>query len=87
MNFLHAREYLSAGDIAVVGCDTQCNVMLMDDSNFANYKNGRQFKYHGGHFKMFPARIAAPSTGNWNVVLDLGGGSASIRHSISFIKN
>jgi hypothetical protein len=58
----------------------------MDDSNFANYKSGRGFKHYGGFFKMFPARLAAPSTGYWNIVLDLGGGSATIRHSIRILK-
>jgi hypothetical protein len=87
MNFLHKREHLNQGDIAVVDCSHQCNIMLTDDTNFRKYKSGQQFSYHGGHFKIFPAKIAAPSTGYWNIVLDLGGGSATVKHSISFIRN
>lgn len=87
MNFLHTKEQLNTGDIVVVDCSHQCNIMLLDDSNFNHYKNGQPYKYHGGHFKVFPTRLSAPSSGYWNIVLDLGGGSATIRHSISIIKN
>lgn len=86
-NFLHKREHLNAGCIVEVDCSHQCNIVLLDDSNFSNYKNGRQFTHHGGGglFKRFPARLQVPNTGYWNIVLDLGGGSANIRHSIRFI--
>jgi hypothetical protein len=60
--------------------------MLLTDSEFSNYKNRRSFNYYGGHFTNFPARLAAPSSGYWNVVIDLGGGSANIRYSIHVIK-
>jgi hypothetical protein len=39
-----------------------------------------------GFYKMLPARITAPHSGEWNVVLDLGGGSANVRHGISVIR-
>ena len=51
----------------------------------ARYRSGRQFRYVGGHFERFPARISPPHAGSWTVVLDLGGGSATIRHSIRVI--
>lgn len=86
MQYLHSREYLNHGDVVVVNCSHKCNVMLMDDANFQNYKAGQRFKYHGGSYEMLPARISAPSTGNWNVVLDLGGGSATVRHSIQILR-
>lgn len=86
MNFLHSREQMSSGQIVEVDCSHQCNVRLMTDSNFQNYKHGNRFEYLGGHYQKLPARIQVPSTGNWNIVLDLGGGSASIRHSIRIYK-
>lgn len=86
MDFLHARDYLMSGDIVVVWCDTQCNVMVMDDTDFSSHQRGGSFHYHGGHYRMFPARIAVPSSGWWNTVLDLGGSSATIRHRITYIK-
>ena len=85
-DFLHSREYLTEGDIAVLDCDTQCNFMILDDNNFYRYKNGQECTYYGGFFKMFPAKIAAPHSGYWNVVIDLGGGSANIRYSLNYLK-
>lgn len=86
MNFIHAKEYLNAGDVVQVDCSHQCNVMLTTDSNFQNYRRGNQFSYYGGHYKRFPVRIKAPSNGHWNVTIDLGGRSANIQYSINVIK-
>ena len=86
MNFIHAREYLQEGDIVVVTSDYQCNVAIMTDSEFRNYQSGRKFSHWGGPYTDFPARIVVPHTDNWNVTLDLGGGSANIRYSISYVK-
>jgi hypothetical protein len=86
MGFIHSREYLEAGDVVVVNCSHRCNVMLTDDTNFSYYRSRRSFHYHGGHFTHFPARIRVPNSGEWNVTIDLGGGSANIQYSINFIK-
>src|ERR1700719_4119898 len=37
-DFIHAREYLHQGDVVIVDCDHQCNVRLMDDSDFSSYR-------------------------------------------------
>jgi hypothetical protein len=86
MDFIHAREYLQQGDLVVVNSSHQCNIILTTDSEFQNYKARRSFRHYGGHYKMFPARVAVPHTDNWNIILDLGGGSANIRYSISYVK-
>lgn len=88
MDFLHKREYLNTGDIVEVDCSHQCNIVLVDDTNFENYKRGRQFTHHGGggFFEKLPARLIVPSSGDWNIVIDLGGGTATIRPSIRIIK-
>jgi hypothetical protein len=87
MTFIHSRDYFDDGDVVVLDCDTQCNFMLTDDSNFANYKQGRGgFTYYGGHFEYFPARITVPNSGNWNITIDLGGGSANIQYGLRVIK-
>ncbi len=85
MRFIHAREYLNRGDMVVVECSHQCNVMITTDDNFENYQSRKAFQYHGGHFKKLPARIAVPNDGYWNTTLDLGGGGANIKYSISYI--
>ena len=87
MSFLHKREHMNRGDCAVVDCSHQCNVMLMDDNNFSKYKRGGRFGYLGGFYSRLPAEISVPHTTNWNIVLDLGGGSATVRHSINIIRN
>lgn len=85
MEFLHSREYLRSGQSVRVDCDTQCNVMLLDDHNFDRYRSGRDFNYYNGFYERFPAVITPPHAGYWNIVLDLGGASATIRHSIQII--
>ena len=87
LQYLHKPEHLNEGDIVVVDCSHQCNVMLTSDSNFQNYRSGRRFEYFGGSYKMLPARIAVPQTGYWNITIDLAGGRADIRYSINVIKN
>ncbi|RLC51137.1 MAG: DUF1883 domain-containing protein [Candidatus Cloacimonadota bacterium] len=87
MSFLHSREYINEGDVVEVMCSHQCNILLLTDTNFQNYKNNRRYSYsNGGFYKMFPARMQVPNTGYWNIVLFLAGGSARIKHTIKIIK-
>lgn len=86
MQFIHAREYLDGGDIVVVNCSHQCNIRLMDDSNFSSFKSKRKHSYYGGAYKMFPVRIKVPHSGNWNVTIDIGGGRANLEYSINYQK-
>lgn len=83
---LHSRLFLRQGDLVEVNCDTQANVLLLDDTEYANYKKGRSYRYYGGFFTSFPARLAPPNSGHWNVVLNLGGASGTVRHAIRVIK-
>jgi hypothetical protein len=85
-NFIHTREWLDDGDIVVVDCDHQCNVRLTDDANFHSFRSGRRHQYYGGFYPRLPARIVVPSSGFWNITIDLGGGRANIRYSINYLK-
>ena len=86
MSHVHARDHLVAGTTVRVDCDHQCNVMVMDDQNYAQYRRGGGgFRYHGGFYRQLPVGIRVPHGGYWNTVIDLGGGSARIRHSINYI--
>jgi hypothetical protein len=58
----------------------------MDDSNFYSYKSRQSHHYYGGFFEYFPAKIRVPHSGHWNVVIDLGGGSANIRYKLAVFK-
>lgn len=86
MDFIHSREYLNAGDVVVVDSNYKANVLLTDDHNFAQYRAGREFRYHGGHYVRFPVRIVAPSNGHWNVTIDLGGGGGNLKYSIRVVR-
>lgn len=86
-DFIHSRDYFTAGDVVVLSCDTQCNFMLTDDSNFDLYKRGQSHRYYGGFFKYFPAKIQVPTSGYWNVTIDLGGGRANIRYGLKVLRH
>ena len=84
---LHKRLFLKDGDVVEVDSDTQANVLLMDDSEYSNYEAGRSYRYYGGFFTHFPATLAPPRSGYWNVVLNLGGGRATVRHSMRVVSH
>ncbi|NQT11998.1 MAG: DUF1883 domain-containing protein [Planctomycetes bacterium] len=51
-------------------------------ANFSAYRQGRQFRYHGGWMMKSAVRLMPPHQGHWHVVVDLGGNSGTIRASI-----
>ena len=83
-HFIHSREYLDGGDVVIVQCDHQCNVLVMDDSNFSSFSRRERHSYYGGFYRMLPARISVPHSDNWNIIIHLGGGWADIRYNIYF---
>lgn len=66
----HAREHLAGGDVITVDCTHQCNVLVMDDSNYNAYQRGSSAMYYGGFYKRLPARVPVPHGGYWNIVLE-----------------
>ena len=86
MQFIHKRQYLRRGDVVVVNCSQPCNVKLTDDNNFHRYEIGRSYNFYGGFFRELPARILAPDEGYWNITIDIGEGTATIKHSIDVIR-
>lgn len=85
MDFLHSHKHLKKGDLVVVDCDHQCNVRLMDDTNFSRFRRGEEHEFYGGFYTHLPARLVVPSSGHWNVTLDLGNRQAKIKHAIRFV--
>ena len=85
-DFVAAREFLAKGDVVIVQCSHQCNVLVMDDRNFEAYRQRRKCTFYGGHFKTFPAKVAVPGNGHWNTVIDLGGKQAAITHTINYLR-
>lgn len=86
MQFIHSREYLEKGQVLELTCDSSCNVLLTDDLNFSLYKKGEIFQYYGGHFTDFPARVAAPMSGEWNITIDAPDGKTDFTYSMRVIK-
>ncbi|HEY5041718.1 MAG TPA: DUF1883 domain-containing protein [Verrucomicrobiae bacterium] len=82
MNYLHSEFNLNAGDVVVIELDKQANVRLLDDSNFYRYKAGERHSYFGGLAKKSPIRLAAPNSGHWHLVVDLGGFAGTVRSSV-----
>ncbi len=62
------------------------NVLLMDTTNFGNYRNGTSYRYHGGYVGTSPFRINAPHTAHWHIVVDLGGAAGTVRASVRVIR-
>ncbi len=58
------------------------NVLLLNSSNYNNYKNGRRYKCYGGYVKSSPYRIVVPSNGRWFVVINLGGYGGQVRSAV-----
>lgn len=85
MKFLHYPINASEGDVVEVTLTNQANVRLMDDINFAHYKRGQRHRYYGGLAKVSPTHIPVPHGGSWNVVIDLGGFTGSIKASVRVI--
>lgn len=86
MNFLHYDLQLGANDVVEVTLDKQANVLLLDDTNFAKYKRGERHRYYGGLAKVSPARLSAPYSGHWHLVVDLGGYAGTVRASVRTLR-
>lgn len=85
LHFIHSRRFLEKGEIVQLDCDQQCNFMLLSDADFAAYQLVKPFRYHGGTFKKFPARIPVPESGYWNIVIDLHGAPGPINYTITTV--
>jgi hypothetical protein len=83
----HERRQLGRGDLVIVECDHQCNVRLVDDDNFKLFRDGRPHRYYGGFYRTFPARLVVPSSGYWNVVIDLGGRRTAAKYQVQYIES
>ena len=86
MNHLHSELDVGPGDDVVVTLDGQANVMLLDQANYDNYRNGRSFRYHGGLAKVSPTHLSPPHRGRWHVVVDLGGYAGTVRAAVQVVQ-
>ncbi len=52
----------------------ESDVFLVDPSNLRAMESGRQFSYHGGHYKQSPVRLGVPRPDEWIAVVVPGAG-------------
>jgi hypothetical protein len=82
MEYLQREFDLSEGDVVEVTlAGNAANVMLLDEANFQNYRQGRPYDYYGGYVRTSPFRIKAPRPGRWHLVVNLGGGAGRVQAS------
>ena len=86
MNYLHYELDVDADDTVLVELDRQANVRLMDSINYQKYRKGQRHQYYGGLATHSPARLQAPHSGHWHVVIDLGGYAGTVRASVQVAK-
>jgi len=84
VDFLHKDlGNLKRGEVVGVTLSgNAANVLLLNSSNFSNYRNGRRWSGHGGHTTRSPVPLGVPSSGHWHLVVDLGGYPGRIGASV-----
>lgn len=86
MEFLHQELDLQLGDVVEVTLDSQANVILLDPHNYSNYKQGKSYRYYGGHAEKSPVSLSPPQSGKWHVVVNLGGYAGSVRAGVRVLR-
>jgi hypothetical protein len=84
MQFIHSDlGYRSKGELVQFTLSgNSANCRLIDSSNFSNYRNGRQHRFHGGRATKSPVTFAVPNSGNWHAVVDMQGLGGRVNASI-----
>ncbi len=86
MNYLHYEIEAEGSDTIEVLLSGAANVQLLDDANFALYREGKQFHYFGGLARTSPFTLKAPRSGHWHIVIDLGGSPGQVRAAIKVLQ-
>lgn len=83
MQFIHTDlGQRRRGEIVEITLTSGANVRLLSNSDFSNYKNGRQHRYVGGLARRSPVRLQIPRSGHWHVAVDMQGLRGSTRASV-----
>lgn len=79
--------YQQAGSVVTVELRHRANVHLLDSYNLSRYQRGDSFTAIGGEALRSPLNLEIPSSGNWHVVIDLGGAAGTIESSVSVLSS
>lgn len=82
MEHLHYEFDAGPDETISVNLDHAANVLLLDVVNYHSYRNGLDYRYHGGYATKSPFSLHPPHQGHWHLVVDLGGGAGSVRASV-----
>ena len=87
MKFSHYRlGHVAGGSVVKVSLrGSAANVRLMDQSNFNNFKAGRQHRYDGGLVTKSPFRARVRRSGTWHVTVDMQGLRGTVRSGVRVI--
>lgn len=85
MAFLHYSINAGPTKMVQVTLDSWANVLLLDDNNFDRYRRGERYQYYGGYVDTSPYQIRPPHYGHWNVVIDRGGYTGTVKASVNLI--
>jgi hypothetical protein len=85
MNYLHYEFDAGPDDFIEVRLDKAANVMLMDGTNYEQYRRSGSTRYRGGYVTTSPYLLSPPSQGHWHLVIDLGGQSGTVHASARLI--
>jgi hypothetical protein len=86
MNYLVFEVDAYPADTIRVQLEQQCNVQVMDYTNYQRYKLGQKHDFIGGNVTKTPFLIKAPHFAHWYVVIDLGGAAGSLKAKVELIK-
>mgnify|MGYP000483230302 FL=1 len=58
------------------------NVLLLDNKNYQQYKQGTRYIHIGGLVVKSPHRFVVPKSGQWHLVIDLGGYAGKVKSQV-----
>lgn len=85
MAFLHYKANAGPSNTFQVTLDSWANVLLLDDNNFKKYQRGERYQYYGGYVSTSPYNIKPPHYAHWNIIIDRGGYTGTVRASVNLI--
>jgi hypothetical protein len=84
MQFIHhdLGQRRGGETVEVMLTGNAANVRLMDAVHFENYRNGLEYRYHGGLVTKSPLRLPIPHAGNWYIAVDMKGLTGTVRSAV-----
>ena len=72
MKYLRKQVKARRNCVVVVTFDQPAKVMLLKDSEYNKYKEGKTYNYRGGFAKNSPVKFILPEGAIWQVIVEKG---------------